>query len=214
MSRTDLSHWSALWDNLHCAGDPVPCHRELVAAYAEKHRHYHNLQHLEECLTEFDAVRSEAKQPALVEMALWFHDAVYDPHSNVNEETSAHRATKCLTAANVRGPSIESVHQLIMCTKTHESPPATDGALLIDVDLAILGQPSERFWAYERGIKAEYAWVPAATYILKRNEILAGFLNRPAIYRTEHLRRKYESVARTNLSAAIERLRTSLREAE
>lgn len=205
-SRTTLPHWETLWRNLGAQGDPAPWHARLVVAYEESHRHYHHLQHLAECLTELDTAVALAVQPDWVEAALWFHDAVYDPRSITNEEESAQWAVECLTAARVDPAAMETVRQLILATKTHEPGPLADAALLIDIDLAILGQPAARFWEYEAAIRAEYAWVPAATFAEKRAEILQRFLARPTLYRTAPLRQKYESAARANLGAAIDRL--------
>jgi predicted metal-dependent HD superfamily phosphohydrolase len=209
MTRTNLQYWNPRWRDLKAVGDPVVWHRRLIDAYSEKRRHYHNLQHLDECLGELYSVRSLATQPAIVEMALWFHDAVYDPRSGTNEEDSASLAVDCFTAAHLPTESVEAVRQLILCTKTHQPNAGADAALLVDIDLAILGQPPARFWAYEQGIKAEYSWVPEETYVQKRTEILASFLRRPTIYRTDPLKQKYELMARTNLESAINRLQTS-----
>jgi predicted metal-dependent HD superfamily phosphohydrolase len=99
------------------------------------------------------------------------------------------------------------VRQLVLSTKTHEPAGIPDAATLIDVDLAILGQPSERYWEYERAIRAEYAWVPDATFAQKRAEILGRFLRRPVIYHTAPFHERYESAARTNLGFSIARLR-------
>ncbi len=206
MKLTDLSPWQAWWRELGAQGDPAPWHQRLVAAYAEPSRSYHNLRHIEECLGELEVNRAHARQPALVAMALWFHDVVYDAHSASNEANSAQLAANCLTAARVESVSIDTVQRLILCTQTHEPGVDPDAALLIDIDLAILGQPSERFWDYERGIRAEYEWVPWPTYAQKRAEILTRFVKRPAIYRTESLARKYEAPSRVNLQAAIHRL--------
>ena len=178
-----------------------------MAAYGESTRHYHTLLHLEECLVELDRVLAVVQQPAAVEIALWFHDAVYDSHSSKNEEDSAAAAVECLEMANIAPPTIELVRQFVLSTKTHEPVPTADGPLLIDIDLAILGQPSARFWDYEHAIRAEYAWMPATVFAEKRVEILQRFLQRPAIYRTAMFRARYESNARTNLAAAIGRLR-------
>lgn len=207
--RTDLSHWSAVWNALEAWGDPAPWHQWLVAAYSEGTRHYHNLHHLEECLHAFDQVRAAARQPAAVEAALWFHDAVYDPHSAENEEASAALADDCFKEADVLRERREPIRQLILCTKTHDPGDTSDAALLIDIDLAILGQPAARFWEYEHAIRSEYAWVPAATYAEKRAEILGKFLQRPAIYHTVTFRSRYESAARANLAASIARLRAT-----
>jgi predicted metal-dependent HD superfamily phosphohydrolase len=96
---------------------------------------------------------------------------------------------------------------LILRTKSHEADGDSDAALLVDIDLAILGQPAHRFWEYEAAIRAEYSWVPSPRFTQRRAEILAQFLQRPAIFSTEPLRQKYEAPARANLQAAIERLR-------
>jgi predicted metal-dependent HD superfamily phosphohydrolase len=77
---------------------------------------------------------------------------------------------------------------------------------LIDVDLAILGAPAERFDEYEQQVRAEYSWVPGVLFKRKRREILEGFLRRPTVYSTEHFRGRYEVAARANLSRSIHQL--------
>lgn len=206
MARTDLSSWTILWQALGARGAPSRWHERLIGAYQERARHYHTVQHLEECLREFDRVYGLAQQPVLVETALWFHDAVYDSHSTTNEEDSARFAVECLVGVGVDAASVETVRQLIVTTKTHEPEDIVDAALLVDIDLAILGQPSERFWAYERAIRAEYDWVAASTFAAERAKVLTRFLQRPSIYRTTPFRVKYEAAARANLRAAVERL--------
>lgn len=209
MKLTDFSPWQAWWRELGAQGEPSACHQRLLAAYSEPSRSYHNLRHIEECLGELEVNRSLAREPALVAMALWFHDAVYDARSASNEADSAQLAADCLTVAGVERANVDTVRRLILCTQSHEPGVDLDAALLIDIDLAILGQPPQRFWDYERGIRAEYAWVPWPTYVQKRAEILTRFLERPVIYRTESLARKYEAPARVNLQAAIDRLRSA-----
>lgn len=209
MRRTDLSHWAKWWRELGAQGDPGPWHQRVLTAYGGSGRHYHTLEHLEHCLAELEMCRTLVREPAVVEAAFWFHDAVYDPRSTTNEEDSATLAVACLDGARVNPATIETVRRLVLSTKTHEPGGLPDAALLIDIDLAILGQPADRFWKYEHAIRAEYAWVPAVTFGEKRAEILERFLRRPAIYRTEAFRVRYEFAARANLAAAITRLRAS-----
>jgi predicted metal-dependent HD superfamily phosphohydrolase len=206
MSRTDLSHWLSLWNALGCRGDPTLWHHRLRSAYNEAHRRYHNLRHIDECLKEIDGCRHMAEEPHAIEMALWFHDAVYDPRSTTNEADSADLAADCLTGAALAPAVIDRVHQLILSTKSHRSESLGDEALMIDIDLSILGRPFARFWEYEYSIASEYSWVPAATYAYKRSEILAAFLARPVIFLIPSFRQRYEASARTNLKAAIQRL--------
>ena len=100
------------------------------------------------------------------------------------------------------------VRDLILATRHDVSPPAGDTALLVDVDLAILGSPAERFDEYERQVRQEYSWVPGFLFKRKRREILEEFLRRPALYNTEHFRSRYDAAARANLTRSIQQLET------
>ena len=176
---------------------------ELVARYSEPHRKYHMLQHLTECLAHFEAVRDLAEQPAEVEMALWFHDAIYDTQRHDNEEKSAGWACEVLLAHGTTAAAAQRVHDLVMATRHTALPVSPDEQLLVDVDLSILGAGGERFAEYEQQIRDEYAFVPPALFRQKRGEILQGFLNRPVIYSTAHFRETLEACARANLRKAI-----------
>jgi predicted metal-dependent HD superfamily phosphohydrolase len=91
-----------------------------------------------------------------------------------------------------------------MATRHATATPATgDEALLVDLDLAILGAERARFAEYGRQIRSEYAHVPAAEFRAKRSAVLAAFLARDPIYRTPRLRAELETRARKNLALAI-----------
>ena len=95
---------------------------------------------------------------------------------------------------------------MILDTKHTKPPHDTDGALLVDIDLTILGQSWERFEEYERQIRQEYEWVEAKTFAEGRSAMLKSFLKRPCIYYTNHFGDKYEARARMNLERSITRL--------
>jgi predicted metal-dependent HD superfamily phosphohydrolase len=178
----------------------------LVSRYSEPQRHYHNLSHIAECLVEYDAAREIAVDPVTVELAIWFHDAVYDSQASDNEERSAALARERLAPAE-RGVELSGVvAALILATKTHEPSAHPDAALLVDVDLSILGQPEGRFSSYELQIRREYAWVPDQTFAAKRAEILGRFLARDRIYTTAPFFSKYEVRARRNLERSMRAL--------
>ena len=203
MNTSLPERWSHVWQEAGCRGDARPCYDHLAAAYSESQRHYHNLQHVSECLQIFDPVRHLAAQPAAIEMAIWFHDAVYDPTASDNEERSAALAVQYLSPAGAARGFVDVVSRLILVTKTHDSGSDTDAALLGDVDLSILGQPAPRFQEFEAQIRKEYAWVPVQTFATKRAEILARFLKREHIYHNDLFRKKFEQQARRNLQSSI-----------
>ncbi len=179
-------------------------YREVRRAWRSLGRHYHSLAHLDACLREFEAVRGLAQRPGEAEMALWFHDAVYRSWRNDNEARSAALAAKLLRAAP--GDCIERIRMMIMATVHRGAAPGGDAALVVDVDLSILGQPPEVYAGFEKAVRREYWWVPRARYVKARGAVLRSFLQRPAIYHHEILREKYEQPARLNLAQAIENL--------
>jgi predicted metal-dependent HD superfamily phosphohydrolase len=205
--RTSPDHWLPIAQRTGVVGDAAGWHARLVKAYGEPQRAYHTLQHLDECLGVFDEAKGFMQKPDLIEMALWFHDAVYDPKSGENEALSAEWAIEALGGT----VTAREVARQIMLTKSHQPGEGSDDAWIIDIDLAIFAQSPERVLEYERQIREEYAWVPHAVYRDKRMEILRGFLKREQIYRTAWARTRFEELARENLQALIVILESSFR---
>jgi predicted metal-dependent HD superfamily phosphohydrolase len=202
-----LSSWHRLWQELGAHTVNGGLMNQLVAAYSEPHRHYHTLQHLRECLAHFDAAAPLARHPAEVELALWFHDAVYEPQRQDNEERSAEWAWRSVLAAGCAEEVAQRVQALVLATKAHTAPAGDpDAQLLLDIDLAILGAAPARFAEYERQVRAEYAHVDDAGFRTGRARVLAGFLARPAIYATAPYRDAFEARARANIGQSLEAL--------
>jgi len=175
----------------------------LMEAYSEPHRKYHTLQHLRECIQLFEKVQALAKNAAEVEMALWFHDAIYKTRRNDNEEQSAYWARTALSDAQVPQAAVDRVSELILVTQHTGIPINTDQKLIVDIDLSILGASTDRFEEYERQIREEYAFVPGWIFRHKRRLILKKFLNRPRLYHTDYFYTTLEEQAHQNLSHAV-----------
>ena len=203
-----LANWQRLWGELGAAQANGGLMNQLVAAWGERHRHYHTLQHLRECLAHFEAASMLARRPAEVELAIWFHDAVYDPTRDDNEARSADWARDSVRAAGCAPEVADRLHGLVMATKTHvvagEDP---DTRLLLDIDLAILGSATARFDEYEQQVRREYAHVPDDDWRAGRAKVLQSFLARPRIYATDAYRDALEARARENLARSIAALR-------
>jgi len=180
----------------------------LEAAYSERTRHYHTGTHIEDCLVQFDGVVDLAAAPEEIELALWFHDVVYRPTSSRNEEKSAVWAQRFLRSFGADESKCRRVYEHIMATRHGADSLTGDTAIVVDIDLSILGREPSEYDVYEQAIREEYKWVPGPIYRKKRAEILESFLERPAIYETTHFCEKYEKSARENLRRAIETLRT------
>jgi len=202
--RTAQEHWLPLWQRFGFTGDGVEWHHKLIDDYSESQRAYHTLQHLNECLMRFDDAKAGGgmTRPDLIEMAMWFHDAVYDSKSSQNEALSAQMAVDALGETD----AAREVARLIMLTKSHKPGEGPDDAWIIDIDLGIFAQSAERVAEYERQIRAEYTWVPEAVYREKRAEALEAFLKRERIYQTEFFHQRDEATARCHLALLIEQL--------
>lgn len=191
------------WREIGATSTGAAVFEKLVAAYAEPQRKYHSTQHLSECLQWLESVRRLAEAPAEVELALWFHDAIYDVQRSDNEARSADWARAELTHDGVCAEAIARVVDLVMVTRHTGQPSTADQCLLVDIDLAILGALPERFAQYEQQIREEYAYVPGWLFRRKRKAILRSFLNRPRLYGTAHFHAELDQRARINLALAV-----------
>ncbi|RYZ83438.1 MAG: N-methyl-D-aspartate receptor NMDAR2C subunit [Moraxellaceae bacterium] len=199
------NYWQRDWQGIGASGSGEPIFQALINRYCEPHRHYHTVQHLIECLDLFNDAQALIEHPAEVALAIWFHDSIYDIHRNDNELKSAEWAKTELLANGVGAENALQVQRLILATQHSTLPVAQDEKVLIDIDLAILGAPTERFAEYEAQIRAEYSYVPGWLFKRKRRKILQGFLQRPTIYSTEYFASVFESPARSNITLAIGR---------
>jgi predicted metal-dependent HD superfamily phosphohydrolase len=201
-----LARWQAVWRELGAATVDDLLFHQLVASYSEPHCKYHTVQHLDECLAHLDEVRSEAERAGEVELALWFHDAIYDTLRKDNEKRSAEWARESALAGGLSNEQANRVYALILVTMHDALAAGRDAAVLVDVDLSILGAETARFDEYERQIREEYSWVPGPLYRKSRRQILRGFLERERIYSTEYFLARHETRARENLTRSLDGL--------
>lgn len=202
-----LSQWRQLWHTLGADNkfdSPNTLYGQLIACYNEDHRHYHTLYHLAECLEKLVELQDHTNKPAEIELALWFHDAIYDPCRNDNEELSAKWAYASVLSAGLDDEIAEHINKLIMVTQHQMLPVAMDEKILVDCDLAILAAAPRRFQEYEQQIREEYSFVSGHIFRTKRKAILQHFLTRSSIFNTPHFIKRYEKSARSNLRKALE----------
>lgn len=193
-----------------CDGENLPLfeqvYRGLVDRYNESHRFYHNLDHIRFCLDLFDKVKNEIDDPIALELAIWYHDVIYDTRSPRNEEESADFAVKELTKLKFPKSILSKIHGLILVTKHTFKPTLKDENFLLDIDLAILGSETPVFKKYEANIRKEYAWVDEIVYRKKRTEVLTNFFVKKRLFRTHFFLENFEQKAKQNLEAAINTL--------
>lgn len=201
----ELSRWLGLMERLQLPPSQ-DTYRALLLVYTAPERHYHNALHVARCLAQLDGALAHIAEADPIELALWFHDAVYDSHAEDNEAKSAAWADRFLHEAGAPPQLRRGVVDLILATRHLPGERSEAEKWIADIDLSSLGSEPSRFWQDNRAIRQEYGWVEPAVYREKRSALLRRFLERPAIYATKYFQDRYEAQARENLREAIRRL--------
>ena len=181
--------------------------QRLAAAYQAPTRHYHTLHHLENLLHRLDAIALQDRP--VVELAVWFHDAVYHALKSDNEARSAAEALAFLRGSTLEPARQQRVAFLIERTANHtlpQPPDDTDLLAFLDADLSILGAPADVYREYARQIRREYRRVPLLLYRPGRRKVLAAMLAAPELFRTPEMRAELDAAARRNLQAELDEL--------
>jgi predicted metal-dependent HD superfamily phosphohydrolase len=204
------TRWNALWKELGVdARSRDIIFEDLTGRYAEPWRAYHALSHIESMLIDFDAFRTSPEARfvdiPVVEMVIWYHDAVYHPPAHDSESQSA--KLFCLVGRLIflREQFMVRVVEGILATRHHAPSDNPTTQTICDLDLAILGKPEKEFDLYEKQIRTEYDAVLELIFRRERARILEGFAERH-IYSTNFFNERYEDQAHKNLDRSIARL--------
>ena len=179
---------------------------EINKHYSNKHRHYHNLSHLDHLLQQLIEVKNDVADWDTILFSLYYHDIIYKPLSKDNEENSAKFAVKILRSISYPAAQTLKCEHQILSTKTHVKDADNDTNLLLDADLSILGEPKPIYECYCKNVRREYAIVPELLYKRGRVKVLQQFLAMESIFKTMHFINKYEEQARKNIAFEIEML--------
>ena len=197
--------WQQVWQTL-APNQAKPDLQAVLNAYAQPQRHYHTVQHLQECLQWWQRCQEQMQHPAEVALALFYHDIVYEPKRSDNELQSANTMLAQLQSY-LPSDSTERIYRWILATAHHGIQPDMnqeddqDLKWVLDIDLGILSADAERFQEYERQIRMEYRHVPLLIYRCKRRQILRDFAQTEYLYHTDYFRQQLEKVAKANLQA-------------
>jgi predicted metal-dependent HD superfamily phosphohydrolase len=200
------------WQHLAGAGHDEAFLR-LLAHHAEPHRRYHTAVHVMWVLRHVHRLLRVAPDAGLdgdvIRLAALYHDAVYDPLSSTNEADSARLAEQMARSLGWDHRRCSRVAELIELT-AHRPPDATvdadadaDAAILMDADLAVLGDEPAVYQAYVNGVRAEYAHVSDHEWRLGRSAVLRSLLARDPLFLTTAMRDERERRARANITAEL-----------
>lgn len=193
----------------------------LKFCYNKSDRHYHNFDHIRDMLKKFEKHKKSFEDPLAVELAIWFHDIIYNPLSKLNEDASADLAYSLIMKLN-KPQLAEKVRQLVMFTKwdsdwfyssdvdeikKHLSEASYDFLLLRDMDWSGLGSSTKTYETNSRHLRAEVPFLNDLEYTEKRLVFLniITVLPRP-LYCTKQYR-ELGSKATQNINKEVEHLK-------
>ena len=180
---------------------------DLLRRWNEPHRRYHTARHLQAVLSVVHEHRGHAADPAAVQLAAWYHDAVYDPQRVDNEEASAQLAEAALPGLGVAPAQVAEVARLVRLTAGHDPAPGDrNGELITDADLCVLATPVDVYQAYAEAIRHEYAHVPGRQFAAGRATVLAHLLTLSPMFHIPALRERWEEAARANMARELAEL--------
>lgn len=202
MKNTVQESWAQVVDGV--AGLHLESFFQLVCAYSQPERRYHNLSHIIHMAEQSVELKCMSTD---LHRAIWWHDYFYDSRANDNEERSADELVSSLHGWGVSQAKCDRARTLVMYTKDHEVPGHDEeGKLLIDLDLSILAAREETYNFYAAAIREEYGWVSDEAFRKGRLAFLHSMVGRERIFTSRHFGDRYESLARSNLLKEIERL--------
>ncbi|MCP4982651.1 MAG: hypothetical protein GY935_19410 [Gammaproteobacteria bacterium] len=198
-----IDRFHSLWQRCLLVAMPdhsVAIHKQLLYAYNEPQRHYHTLAHIEHCLGMFDSCESLVDNPDALEIAVWFHDVIYEPEKSDNEANSAElylELSEGVHATELR----QLVARLIIAT-LHDGSPLedSDARYMIDIDLSSFGLAWEEFERDSQNLRAEKPGLSDADYYHKLADFRSKLLSRDRFFYTEFFCQRYEQQVQDNLS--------------
>lgn len=195
MRTTLLNRWVKLFP--HTSLDrSLQVFDTLWQLYGQSTRRYHGIAHIAASLKVRDRYFPNADRA--VELAIWFHDAIYVAGDPDNEQLSGMLAEMCLTYLGEPAEVRAEVRKMIECTKHHIGHTHNED-ILCDIDLEPLSLPSDEYSQNTAELRLEYRAYGDAIWHAGRLSFIDRLLERGAIFQTDGMREWLEAKARDNL---------------
>ena len=207
MNALDTDGFQQLWQR--CLLDPTidnsaDIHQHLIDAYSEPQRVYHTLHHIQQCLSQFDKIRSLLQNADAVELAIWFHDVIYRPGAADNEQLSANQfmeMTSGLFDEVLRSTVSQHIMATLHCGENADNP---DTKYLVDIDLSSFGLPWPEFLRDSKCLREEMSHLSDEVFYRKQFEFQRNLLDQHRFFKSDYFYDNCEDQARKNLADYFE----------
>ncbi|MBN1175839.1 hypothetical protein JXA48_04305 [Candidatus Woesearchaeota archaeon] len=175
----------------------------ILEHHQKPHRAYHNITHVSHMLDGLNNSEDIAEDKTAIKIAIWFHDAIYDPTKKDNEEKSAELAYNQCIDNGILEEESQKIKKLILATKHSTTPQTNDEKIIADLDLVVLGLDLKTFKIYSEALRKEYDFVGEVQYWKNRKIVFERFLEQEKLFYTEFFKEKYEKQALKNIEWGI-----------
>ena len=202
--NTEIDSFQALWQR--CLRDTVTDHssaqiyQRLTQYYGDSQRFYHTLEHIKGCFVLFEKIKNLLDNPDALALAIWFHDAIYEPGACDNERRSAD-----WFMAETDGLFDEDLRELvcthIMATLHCGSETGVhDSQFMVDIDLSSFGMPWPVFLRDSDNVRRERPELSDQEFYPNQCNFQKVLLERSRFFQTDYFFEHYENQARQNLT--------------
>lgn len=200
-----ISLWSRCQTDDGAGVDASQVYEEVHDYYSEAGRHYHTPKHIDHCLAQFDISSAEMEDADAVEMAIWFHDLIFEPNADDNEVRSARRFVE-LAGSAMKAEFKSRVYDLIMATAPPRMPKTIDQKFMLDIDLSSFGLPWDEMLRDSIAVRQESPQLVDAEFFPGQRAFLESLVEREHFYFTEFFRSRIEERARSNINRYLDNL--------
>lgn len=195
MRTTLLNRWIKLFPSAS-VDRSLQIFDKLWQLYAQPTRRYHTITHIAASLATLDTYFPNADR--VVELAIWFHDAIYIAGDPDNEQLSGIFSELCMTYLHEPQAVRNEVRQMIGCTKHHLGKTLNE-KILCDIDLEPLSLSSNEYNHNTTKLRYEYRAYGDTIWHAGRLSFIDRLLERRAIFQTDGMHEWFEAKARDNL---------------
>lgn len=181
--------------------------KDILARYREDHRYYHNELHVKNLLKSAAKFSHKIEDIYSLYLMIWYHDVVYIPKNNDNEEISAQFAASSMQLVLDRS-TIDKIYSAIIFSKHKYKSNcfSPDIQIFLELDLEILGALPETYKKYSENIEKEYtAFFTKEKYVQGRIKFINDMLGKLPIFYTEELQHK-NFTSEKNLTRELKKL--------
>ena len=184
----------------------------ILDQYLKPHRKYHTIEHIASMVRNSIVYDLDEKDRMKLKYAIYYHDFIYNPMSDTNENDSVRAfmddlMNNRINIENIMKPAELGASVMLMIQDTYDHIPRTDlSKYLIDLDLWDLAD-RDKYCQNRKLVREEYYLVSDGDWKIGRMNWITEMLEKHKIYHTNYcIENGFEERARTHLSNELLKL--------